>query len=352
MKGLCDLCMPKAFCGLKLCAKNLRELCALCERKISPRLSSVFFLSQKNTEEQNTQGFTETLSQPITQNLTATFSYNVLWYLYAGGVLWVRNSAQKGSVKSVSSVREKTSQRFSCALSLTVGAFYFSQIYTEEQNAQTFTETLSQPISQNVTANLSWKASVTSVCRRRSVGSNCAPKTSVNSVRSVREKSSQSVRKNSPTCEEDVIKIGERICLVVIWVILYPHEKHLQNAAKWLFIYDGNIGKKVRYNLHALRGLWVRNEEMPFLHQEEPFLASRRACSRMLKGMFLSVERRRQDRRGAKNVYTFGAIEKRWQRGSDNRKDSRWRQEIGEGTGGKVGQEWGRQSGAGGGRRT
>ena len=50
---------------------------------------------------------------------------------------------------------------------------------------------------------------------------------------------------------------------------------------------------------------------MPVLHQEEAFLASRRACSGMLKGMFLSVERRRQDRRGAKNVYTFGAIEKR-----------------------------------------
>ena len=52
-----------------------------------------YFLSQKNTEEQNTQQFTETLSQPITQNLTANvslsstsntqhptpfFSYNVL----------------------------------------------------------------------------------------------------------------------------------------------------------------------------------------------------------------------------------------------------------------------------------
>ena len=35
------------------------------------------------------------------------------------------------------------------------GAFYLSQIYTEEQNTQSFTETLSQPISQNVTANLS-----------------------------------------------------------------------------------------------------------------------------------------------------------------------------------------------------
>ena len=33
-----------------------------------------FFLSQKNTEEQNTQHSTETLSQPITQNLTANRS--------------------------------------------------------------------------------------------------------------------------------------------------------------------------------------------------------------------------------------------------------------------------------------
>ena len=90
---LCELCMPKAFCGLKLCAKRLRELCALCERIKLPRLrertpqrvtcvsshsEGAFYFSQKNTEEQNTQGFTETLSQPISQNLTPTFSYNVL----------------------------------------------------------------------------------------------------------------------------------------------------------------------------------------------------------------------------------------------------------------------------------
>ena len=30
-----------------------------------------FFLSQKNTDEQNTQRFTETLSQPISQSVTA-----------------------------------------------------------------------------------------------------------------------------------------------------------------------------------------------------------------------------------------------------------------------------------------
>ena len=48
------------------------------EKSVSQRLSwtlshpeGAFSFSQKNTEEQNTQGFTETLSQPISQNLTA-----------------------------------------------------------------------------------------------------------------------------------------------------------------------------------------------------------------------------------------------------------------------------------------
>ena len=39
--------------------------------KTPQRVSQLFFLSQKNTEEQNTQHSTETLSQPISQNLTA-----------------------------------------------------------------------------------------------------------------------------------------------------------------------------------------------------------------------------------------------------------------------------------------
>ena len=70
-----------------------------------------YFFSQKNTEEQNTQHSTETLSQPISQNLTATFSSNALCSLYAGGFLWARNCAPKNSVNSVCSVREKTPQR-------------------------------------------------------------------------------------------------------------------------------------------------------------------------------------------------------------------------------------------------
>ena len=81
--------------------------------------------------------------------------YNVLSSLYAGGVLWDRNSAQKGSVNSVCSVREKTPQQISSVLSHMEGAFIFSQKNTEEQNTQVSTETLSQPISQNLTANVS-----------------------------------------------------------------------------------------------------------------------------------------------------------------------------------------------------
>ena len=58
----------------------------------------------------------------------------------------------KRSVKSVSSVREKTPQRVVCVSSHRVGAFYFSQKNTDKQNTQHSTETLSQPISQNLTA--------------------------------------------------------------------------------------------------------------------------------------------------------------------------------------------------------
>ena len=66
--------MPEAFCGLEMCAKNLRELCALCERKTSPASLAIVLFLTDNTDEQNTQYSTETLSQPITQNLTANVS--------------------------------------------------------------------------------------------------------------------------------------------------------------------------------------------------------------------------------------------------------------------------------------
>ena len=101
--------------------------------------------------------------------------------------------AQMGSVKSVSSVRERNILRERKNSTHDSPMFFFSQKNTDEQNTQKPTETLSQPISQSITANLSWKASVFSVCRRRSVGSKRAPKGSVNSVRSVREKTPQQV---------------------------------------------------------------------------------------------------------------------------------------------------------------
>ena len=71
---LCELCMPEAFRGLEMCAKKLSELCVLCERKTYPHTPTMFFFSQNNTDEQNTQSPTETLSQPISQNLTANVS--------------------------------------------------------------------------------------------------------------------------------------------------------------------------------------------------------------------------------------------------------------------------------------
>ena len=76
---------------------SVKSVCSVREKPpqqvvcvLSHRVGAYYF-SQKDTEEQNTQHSTETLSQPISQNLTAIFSYNVLWILYAGGVLWVRN---------------------------------------------------------------------------------------------------------------------------------------------------------------------------------------------------------------------------------------------------------------------
>ena len=84
-------------------------LCALWEKKLSsvrgktPQWlawvlsyrEGAFYFSQIYTDKQNTQGFTETLSQPISQNLTPIFSWNALCSLYAGGVLCARNVRQK-----------------------------------------------------------------------------------------------------------------------------------------------------------------------------------------------------------------------------------------------------------------
>ena len=47
--------MPKAFCELEMCAKNLRELCALCERKTFPAsLTIILFLTEKHRRTEHT----------------------------------------------------------------------------------------------------------------------------------------------------------------------------------------------------------------------------------------------------------------------------------------------------------
>ena len=85
----CELCMPEAFCGIEIVRKKvLLNLWVLWEKEIPfvregtlQRLSwllshpeGAFFFSQKYTEEQNTRYSTETLSQPISQNLIAIVS--------------------------------------------------------------------------------------------------------------------------------------------------------------------------------------------------------------------------------------------------------------------------------------
>ena len=94
--------MPKAFCGLEMCAKKLRELCVLCEKK-----------------------------NPMNKRMR-----------------------QKRSVKSVSSVRDNTPQWFAWVSSHSEGAYFFLQNNTDEQNTQHFTEPLraaelTEPYSQH-----------------------------------------------------------------------------------------------------------------------------------------------------------------------------------------------------------
>ena len=138
---------------------------------------------------------TETLSQPISQSVTANLSWKASVTSVCRRPSVSSKCAPKGSVNSVRSVREKTPQRVVCVLYHTVGAFYFSQKNTEEQNTQHSTETLSQPISQNLTATFSSNALWTLYAGGLLWARNSAQKCSVNSVRSVRDKTPQRVSK-------------------------------------------------------------------------------------------------------------------------------------------------------------
>ena len=127
-----------------------------------------YFFSQKNTEEQNTQRPTETLSQPISQNLTATEASPPAPLRMERGV--------------ITEIPLYVIHAFSV----------FSPFFSRPVGVTSHTTPLS------IRRGAGGEASVNSVCRRPSVGSKCAPKTSVNSVRSVREKTPQRERKNSP----------------------------------------------------------------------------------------------------------------------------------------------------------
>ena len=209
MNSVCRRRSVGSNCAQKCSVNSVRSV----RDKTPQRVSQLFFFSQKNTEEQNTQRATETLSQPISQNVTAIFGSNALWTLYAEGPLWARNVRQKPPW-TLCALWEKTYPH-------TPTMFFFSQNNTDEQNTQHSTETLSQPISQNVTANLSWKASVISVCRRRSVSSKRWLKSSVKSVSSVREKPPQSERKKLPKVR-DIIPLCERKTTPKIYSMITP----------------------------------------------------------------------------------------------------------------------------------
>ena len=166
-------------------------------------------------------------------------SWNVLWYLYAEGLLWVRNSAQMGSVKSVSSVRDKTThdsywQAYRGNLTfhsppygggegggatsswvrnvrkkalLTLWALWEKKLpsvlfvcsiiervrsISHRRTQMNRTHSIPQrpcgrQISQNLTAIFSWNALWSLYAEGLLWARNCAQKCSVNSVRSVRD---------------------------------------------------------------------------------------------------------------------------------------------------------------------
>ena len=159
---LCVLCMPKAFCGLETCAKRLSELCALCERKKYPlwekELSSdshgsylnqrVRSISHRKTQKNRThKGSQRHQVNRYHRTLQLILVERPLWILYAGGLLWVRNVGGKVLLNLWVLWEKNSPASFANVLFLTDN--------TDEQNTQHSTETSSQPISQNLTANVS-----------------------------------------------------------------------------------------------------------------------------------------------------------------------------------------------------
>ena len=173
------------------------------------------------------------------------------------------------------SVREKSPQRVVCVLSHREGAFYFSQIYTEEQNTQSFTETLSQPISQNLTATFGSNALWPLYAEGLPWVRNSAQICSVKSVSSVREKTPQREK-----------KLSIPFACIPTRSVKNLYIQQSQLSLKW----EGGVSFNRVYNPQEIRRLYVAFENMPFLSQEGHVLDWRKACSRMEKGMVLNEE--------------------------------------------------------------
>ena len=140
--------MPKAFCGLEMCAKRLSELCALCERKNSTlRVSNNLSLTENHRRTEHTGFHRDIKSTDITERYSQQKLKRSVFSVCRRPSVSSK-CAPKGSVNSVRSVRDKTPH---CEHP----TIFLSQKITEEQNTQHSTETLSQPISQNLTTNVS-----------------------------------------------------------------------------------------------------------------------------------------------------------------------------------------------------
>ena len=127
-------------CVLEMCAKNLRELCEFCERKNSMICaSSPIGVTSHITPLSNRRGVGGEASV-----------FSVCRRPSVGS-----KCAPKRSVRSVSSVRERNILRERRNSPRKFSNILFLTDNTEEQNTQHSTETLSQPISQNLTANVS-----------------------------------------------------------------------------------------------------------------------------------------------------------------------------------------------------
>ena len=132
----------------------------------------VFFFSQNHTDELNTQGFTETLSQPTTQSISANVKGSgpspnpspagkgrSMWgYPYRAADKRIERSVHPHyrGISVITPLPFGGGVGGGAALSHVL--LFLSQNYTEEQILQRRTETLSQPITQSITAHVSYNA--------------------------------------------------------------------------------------------------------------------------------------------------------------------------------------------------